>query len=204
MGVPFKRKSSCDITAFLEGLLIAALLLLPISMRAESISRSDPQTAGEKRLLEWDLNKSYDLSRSRTTPLGKAPSRSFTPQSFRTAALATKPFSAETFFSSEFLAPRSKTQTSPFPVRGPVSVDSSELAKPFVPSKASPIPKAVPTFPTEGGVSPKSFEGTRTYRGVEAVRKDQKYLPENAPKGGVIEGKRLTIDEVKEILNKSK
>ena len=60
-------------------LLVAALLSLAEAsflpgtsgtLLAESVSRSEAQTAGEKRLLDWDLSKSYDLSRSRNSQKG--------------------------------------------------------------------------------------------------------------------------------------
>jgi hypothetical protein len=63
----------------------------------------------------------------------------------------------------------------------------------------------VQTFPSGGPSAPRDFEKAKlTYAGPEASRKEQKYTPGNAPKGGLIEGRTLSVDEVREILNKSK
>jgi hypothetical protein len=58
-------------------LLVATLLLFAVGLPplvtsdtlfADDSSRSEAQTAGEKRLLDWDLKKSYDLSRKEPSP----------------------------------------------------------------------------------------------------------------------------------------
>lgn len=190
--------------------LFSAVCLLIIqnsgTLRAESISRSEAQTPGERRLLEWDLTKSYDVSRSRTTPKGNAPSRSFSTQSFLPGNFNTKAFSTASFSSPEFLTPEGKAQTKAFSSKTALPRDSAGFAKPFL-SGTSPQtpPKVVPAFPSGPSTAPKTFvEADRTFRGPEAARKDQKYVPGNAPSGGVIEGRRLSVDEVKDILNRSK
>jgi hypothetical protein len=196
-------------------LLVAALLSLAKAsllhctcgtLLAESVSRSEAQTAGEKRLLDWDLNKSYDLSRSRTNPKGQAPSRAFATQSFRPGAFQTKAFSAEAFTSPEFLTPEGRTLAKPFAAKQPFTLPSPTFGKAFLPgSTPSAPPKAVPTSPTSAPSAPKKFAGAdRPFQGPEAARKDQKYLPGNPPAGGVVEGRKLSMDEVREILNKSK
>ena len=173
---------------------------------AESVSRSDAQTAGEKRLLDWDLNKSYDLSRSRTNPKGQAPSRAFATHSFRPGAFQTRAFSTEAFASPEFLIPEGKALAKPFASKQPFTPPSTTFGKAFLPgSTPSAPPKAVPTSPSSAPSAPKKFAGAdRPFQGPEAARKDQKYLPGNPPAGGVVEGRRLSMDEVREILNKSK
>jgi hypothetical protein len=191
-------------------LLFSAIGLLVLQtsgpLLAESISRSEAQTPGEKRLLEWDLTKSYDVSRSRTPPKGNATSRPFSTQSFLPGSFNTKAFSTASFSSPEFLIPEGKAQTKAFPSKPALQRDNSGFAKPFLPGTAPYTPpKVVPAFPSGAPTSPKAFgEATRPFQGPEAARKEQKYVPGNAPSGGVIEGRRLSVDEVKEILNRSK
>ena len=196
-------------------LLVAALLSLAEvsflrgtsgTLLAESVSRSEAQTAGEKRLLDWDLSKSYDLSRSRSSQKGQAPSRAFATQSFRPGGFQTKAFSTEAFASPEFLTPEAKAVTKPFAAKQPFAIPSPTFGKSFLPgSSPSAPPKVVPTSPTSAPSAPKKFAGAeRPFQGPEAARKDQKYLPGNAPAGGVVEGRKLSMDEVREILNKSK
>ncbi len=45
---------------------------------------------------------------------------------------------------------------------------------------------------------------TQTYGGPEAQKKKIPYTPGNGPAGGVTFGRVLSVEEVKEILNKSK
>jgi hypothetical protein len=191
-------------------LLLFAVALPPLvtsgTLLADDSSRSEAQTAGEKRLLDWDLKKTYDLSRSRTDSKSQAPSRSFSTQTFRPGGFQTKAFSTEAFASTEFLTPEGKNQTKPFSTKPAFPVNSPVLGKSFLPENAAPVPpKAVPTFAAKASSSPKEFaEAARPFQGPEAERKARKYGPGNAPTGGVVEGRRLSIDEVREILNKSK
>lgn len=196
-------------------LLVAALLLSAVGLAplvisgtlfADDSSRSEAQTAGEKRLLDWDLKKTYDLSRSRTDSKSQAPSRSFSTQTFRPGGFETKAFSTAAFASPEFLTPEGKNQTKPFSTKPAFSVTSPVLGKSFLPGNApSAPPKAVPTFATKASSSSKEFaEAARPFQGPEAERKARKYGPGNAPIGGVVEGRRLSIEEVRDILNKSK
>jgi len=209
------RKSGVKRSCHRSSLPAAALVFLavgplvldnPGTVFAESISRSEAQTPGEKRLLEWDLKKSYDVSRSRTSPKGNAPSRPFSTQSFLPGSFNTKAFSTASFSSPEFLTPEGRPQTKAFSSKTALPRDSAGFAKPFL-SGTSPQtpPKVVPAFPSGPSIAPKTLvEADRTFRGPEAARKDQKYVPGNAPPGGVIEGRRLSVDEVKDILNRSK
>ena len=189
--------------------LLAAALLFPGAsslLLAENVSRSDPQTAGEKRLLDWDLSKTYDLSRGRAATKGQAPTRAFSTPSFQPKGFQTKAFSAESFASPEFLIPESKTKAKTFAQQQPFSLPSPTSGKSFLPANStSAPPKVVPTAQTSFPNASKTFsESTRPFQGPEAARKEQKYTPGNGPTGGVIEGRRLSIDEVREILNKSK
>ena len=193
-------------TACISGAAALVVFSVTGALQAESVSRSDAQTPGEKRLLDWDLKKSYDLSRSRTNSKEQAPSRAFSTQSFRPGGFTTKAFSTEAFTSPEFLAPEGKNQAKPFATKPADLVSSKAFGKPFLTAKsAGTPPKVVPTFPTSASGVPKEFgEAARPFQGPEAARKEQKYVPGNAPNGGVIEGRRLSSDEVREILNKSK
>lgn len=199
-------------------LLTTALLLSAVglffceissTLLAESMSRSDAQTAGEKRLLDWDLSKSYNLSGSRTGSKEQAPSRSFAAQSFRPGGFRTKPFSTEAFASPEFLTPEGRAPAKTFQTKPAFAIPASASSKPLLPTPPlNPPPKVVPTVATvstSASNSPKQFaEAARLFQGPEAARKDRKYTPGTAPTGGMIEGRKLSTDEVREILNKSK
>lgn len=199
-----RRPLSASATVFFA----LSMLFLQIStgLLAQDISRSEAQTPGEKRLLEWDLSKSYDLSRSRTNPKGSSLSRPFATQSFQPGSFNTKAFSTASFSSPEFLTPKGKPQTKSFPSKPALARESSDFTKPFVPGNAAYTPpKVIPTLTSGTSIAPKTFvNGTRLFQGAEAARKEQKYAPGNAPSGGVIEGRRLSVDEVRDILNKSK
>ncbi len=186
-------------------ILLLGATVLPVLGNAESVIRSEAQTAGEKRLLEWDLNKTYDISRSRTDPGTKKRSRSFETRAIAAGVYPTRALSAESFSASEFLSKSPKHETKGFFAKPPVSVSSAGVSKPFLADKPPQVPKDVPAFVTRRTLAPETFaDSSRRYQGVEVSRKDRMYLPEDAPKAGVVEGRRLTIDEVKEILNKSK
>ncbi len=178
---------------------------------AESLSRSEAQTPGEKRLLEWDLSKSYDLSSNKPPQKGKAPKSSFSTQPFLAGSFKSKSFtnnvlSKTSFSSPEFLIPGGEPRTKTFSYKPALPPEPAKVAKPFVTVEAPYAPpKVVPAFPSEASSAPKAFAGGyRPFQGQEAARKEQSYVPGNAPKGGTIEGRRLTVDEVKEILNRSK
>jgi hypothetical protein len=174
-------------------------------LQAESLTRSDAQTAGEKRLLEWDLNKTYDLGRGRSNPSAKVPSKSFFTRLFKPGAYNAKTFSTESFSTTEFLLPDGKVGTKPFANTGAVPLKSANLSRPFTSEKLAIQPKASPALPASGPGMARNFQGAdRPYLGPESLRKEQKYTPGNAPNGGVIEGRQLSVEEVKEILNKSK
>ena len=174
-------------------------------LHAESLTRSDAQTAGEKRLLEWDLNKTYDPGRGRTNPSAKVPSKSFFTRLFRSGAYNAKTFPTESFSSTEFLFPGGKVGTKTFANTRALPLYSSDLSRPFATEKPAIQPKVPPAFPSSAPNMARSFRGAdRPYLGPESLRKEQKYTPGNAPNGGVIEGRQLSVDEVKEILNKSK
>jgi hypothetical protein len=187
-------------------IFVHALLCSPAEVQAESISRSDPQTPGEKRLLEWDLNKTYDLSKSRTNTGAKAASRPFLTQPFAAGGFSAKSFSAASFSSPEFLTPENKMRPAPFATR-PASVGGSpQFVKPFQPgSAADNTLKAFGASSKQTGEAQKAFpDSARSFQGPEAARKEQKFSPETAPRGGVFEGRKLSPEEVREILNKSR
>ncbi len=168
--------------------------------------RSDPETEGEKRLLNWDLHKTFDFSQKGPLSRGKAPTWSFGTRLFGAKNFAAKPFQTDAFASPEFLVQESKTKPKGFTTKPAGSSDAPGSNKTFSSEKlpVSP-PKAIPSDVGSPYGSGQPFrEATRPFQGPEAARKEQKFSPENAPKGGVIEGRRLSVEEVKEILNKSK
>ena len=171
--------------------------------------RSEPTTEGERRLLEWDLNKSFDLSTARVSPRGTTSGKRFDTKSFQPGAYTPKAFSAGSFYSPVFLPPDSKTLPNAFKTK-----TFSNTAQPlptrtfFQANDAAPAPlRSATTDPTDSAknAASKAFAGSnRTFSGPEADRKEMKFSMENAPRGGVFEGRKLTLDEVREILNKSK
>jgi hypothetical protein len=186
-------------------ILLSATTVFTLTCNAESVTRSEAQTAGEKRILEWDLSKTYDISHSRMGPGTKKHSRSFEARALGSGVFPTRAFSVESFCASEFLSASPRHQTKDFPITSPLTTSAAVVSKTSLADKPSRVPKAVPTLVNQRPFASEKFsDATRVYQGVEALRKDRVYLPENAPRGGVIEGRRLTIDEVKQILNKSK
>jgi hypothetical protein len=187
--------------------VIAGLLLLtPGTLLCENVVRSDPETEGEKRLLNWDLHKTFDLSQNGPMSRGKSPTRSFSTQPFAAKNFSGRQFQTSAFTSPEFLVQEGKTKPKGFTTKPAGSTDAPGSNKTFSAGKppVSP-PKATASEVGSPYGSGQSFrEANRLFQGPEAARKEQKFSPENAPKGGVIEGRRLSVEEVKEILNKSK
>jgi hypothetical protein len=187
-------------------LAVAALALTPSGgLRADSVRRSDAETAGEKRLLEWDLHKTYELSKSRTNSSAKAPLKSFITKIFGTGSFTPKAFPSESFYAPEFLLPETKFRARASVPLASVTPDTFRLPRPFPVEKFPAPPNPALPEGARGTSTPRPFGGGgRAFLGPEAERKQQRYNPENAPRGGIIEGRRLTVEDVREILNKSK
>jgi hypothetical protein len=174
---------------------------------------SRPKTDGEQRLLEWDLNKSYTPKRSGSSSEATFGSKTFTPPAIEPKAFATKTAAeAATFYTPEFLSSPSKTlknasgANQSFSTTGATAQNSPSETKKFQTGREQFAPKsaALPKS-TDLNSGMKEFSGAgRIYAGEEADRMKRAYTPDNPPKGGVSMGRQLSVDEVREILNKSK
>ncbi|MEI6871545.1 MAG: hypothetical protein WCL08_04625 [Verrucomicrobiota bacterium] len=174
---------------------------------------SRPKTDGEQRLLEWDLNKSYTPKRSGSSSEATFGSKTFTPPAIEPKAFATKTAAeAATFYTPEFLSSPSKTlknasgANQSFSTTGATAQNSPSETKKFQTGREQFAPKsaALPKS-TDLNSGMKEFAGAgRIYAGEEADRMKRAYTPDNPPKGGVSMGRQLSVDEVREILNKSK
>lgn len=184
---------------------IFLLALLCARSEGEGVSRSDPQTEGERRLLEWDTTKKFEPSKSsfngmtalgtKYVPLTAFETRSFVPK---------KGSAAPSFYTPEFLSSAAKDNqrsfsTSPAYLKEPTAFDSSFN------SGKSPIESRM--FSGAGKTAQTQTAATdanRPYLGPEAEKMKQKYTPETGPKGGISTGRQLTVEEVRAILNRNK
>jgi hypothetical protein len=166
---------------------------------------------GENRLLEPDLSKTFDpaLARfgsrpssstgrsARISPFGG--SKSFGPA--KSAALD-KSFPSSAFHTPQFLTKSSPTRSfasSAFSGTRPAPEKDSRTATPG----NAVLSKTFPSFPSN--IAPTTATAAqREYAGPEAEKKKIPYTPANGPLGGVTTGRVLSIEEVRDILNKSK
>ena len=184
------------------------LLLSPSTSRAGSPKDAQP-TQGATPSAQLNPHKTFNLSlfKAGTPPnTGKSFSTTAAP-SFLTPKFEAKSntpfarsFDAKAFSSSEFITGPATTSTKPFLSDKSVSLQNANEAasSPFLSktdqSRTPQTPAA--TLPK----TPTSL--TQTYDGPEAQKIP--YTPGNGPAGGVTVGRILSIEEVKEILNKSK
>ena len=115
-----------------------------------------------------------------------------------------KSFESKTYSSGSFATSQVPEGLKSFP-SGPSSASSQ---KPF---QTNPNTESGKTFNSFGfSESAKRIPSTsapqasRPYLGEEADRMKQKYTPDNGPRGGVVQGHRLSVEELREILNRSK
>lgn len=164
-----------------------------------------PETEGEKRLVEWDLTKSFPLKTSGfgSTSAGALKTVSVTP--FSTRSFVTKTTAdARSFYTPEFLTQESRTAQKSFSSNAAYVPTSNVLNKAFNSGKPefTSSPFASPGNPA--ALQKSISDGDRSYLGPEAERAKRVYKPETAPRGGVTTGHVLTVEEVRNILNKSK
>lgn len=185
----------------------APLLLMLLCSRGfgESVARSDPQTEGEKRLLEWDTTRKFVPSKS-SFNMGSAAGKRVVP----VTEFATRSFSAKnavttaSFYTPEFLSPTAGIAQKSFSA-GPAYVkEAAPLETAFGASKAAPENRSFSGSDKSSSMATAAPDGSRPYLGPEADKMKQKYTPGNAPKGGVITGHQLSIEEVRAILNRNK
>jgi hypothetical protein len=167
--------------------------------------RSDPQTEGERRLLEWDTTRKFvpskaafnmgSASGNRVIPVTEFASRTFSPK---------KSVPTASFYTPEFLSPtagvaQKSFSSSPAYVKEAVPAETAFNATktPFENRSFNGSDKTPPLLNS-------APDGNRPYLGPEAEKMKQKYTPDNAPKGGVITGHQLSIEEVRAILNRNK
>jgi hypothetical protein len=188
-------------------LAYAAVFFIQGRLLAENVVRNEPQTEGEKRLLNWDLNKKFDTSLARFSSDSKASTKSFGTGSFQAKSFGgQKTYESKSFYTPEFLTPAKANTDKSFASKSASLASGKELDRPFaqanetfIPPKVQPVLKELPTSLV------KPYDpASRTFAGPEAVRKEMKFTPGNMPMGGVSEGHVLTIDEVRKILNISK
>lgn len=122
----------------------------------------------------------------------------------RSALSASSAIVDRTFTSPEFLANTAQAAKNTFTTTAAAVSSSTVFKKPF--NSGNP---AVDTKPfsdissaTEAGRM--ASESYRTYLGPEVEKMKQKYTPETGPRGGVITGHPLTVEELREILNRNK
>jgi len=193
-------------------LLIAGLIFLAVAPHRTAAQSSQPQTEGERRLLEWDLNKSFAPKKNSFSPDSTFGSKTVTAPTIATKIFGSKNAAeSASFYTPEFLTPPGKTQFSNsaaiqrFSKSGATTAESALGTKSFNPGKDAVAPNSA-NFSNANSANPsKEFYGrNRIYAGAEAERMKRPYSPDNGPKGGVSMGRQLSVDDVREILNKSK
>jgi hypothetical protein len=189
----------------------ALIVLFPASSLAGSPKDSQtPQSATPTAQL--NPNKTFNLSllKSGGAPVnsGKSfstsPAPSFLTPKFEAKANTTlnRSFEAKSFTSSEFITGQANSDGKTFTAQKTVPLGTAnESCAPSFLSKTEPAPAyRIPTV-----TIPKTPDALhQTYEGPEAQKKKIPYTPGNGPAGGVTFGRVLSVEEVKEILNKSK
>lgn len=179
-----------------------ALWLVGMSARAEV---RGPETEGEKRLVEWDLKKSFQLKTSTYGTGSAAALKTVSVTPFAARSFVTKTSAdARSFYTPEFLTSESRAAQKSFSSSAAYIPTTNALNRAFA-SRKGEYPSARYTSPANPAALEKSVrDGERSYLGPEAERAKRVYKPETAPKGGVTTGHVLTVDDVRNILNKNK
>lgn len=181
------------------------LALLCVSAHGEGTAHSDPQTEGERRLLEWDTTKKFlpskpSFYRGATNQTAYVPVSSFGTRSF----VSKNSVSTSSFYTPEFLSPTAGSTQKSFKTGTAFTKQSGATETAFnsgkAPFRASGFSGGEKTSQTQRVVS----DATRPYLGEEAEKMKQKYTPQTGPKGGVVIGHQLSIEEVRAILNTNK
>ena len=192
-------------------ILVTALLLLSSAATHAGSAKDAQPYQGATPSTQLNPHKTFNLSllRSGTPPNATKSFSTSAAPSFLTPKFEAKSntplarsFDSKTFSSSEFITGPATASTKPFLSDKSVSLEKAKEAdsSPFL-SKTdqsrSPQTPAAPLPKTPASL-------TQTYEGPEAQKKKIPYTPGNGPAGGVSVGRILSIEEVKEILNKSK
>jgi hypothetical protein len=142
--------------------------------------RASPSGGKEAKTSSFGLAKSFAGSKS--VPLGK----SFSSSAFYTPQFTTRPAEARSFSSNSFAGSKMAREADSRGTPGGTSYPQKSF-------NTSP-----PSLPAAAGA------WSREYAGPEAQKKKIPYTPGNGPLGGTTYGRVLSMEEVREILNKSK
>ena len=197
-----------------RSLLTTAIACLSAVCASGQTVSSPPKTEGEQRLLQWDLNKSFVPKGRGLSSSPAFGSKAFNAPSIEPKAFATKAAAeSATFYTPEFLsspsgAPKNATTgvSQRFSTARAAAENIPAETQKFQSEKKEFTPKSASLANSaDAKIGTKEFPGaSRVYSGEEAERMKRAYTPENAPKGGVSMGRQLSVDEVREILNRSK
>jgi hypothetical protein len=184
-----------------------AVLLLLALLRANGFgeTRSDPQTEGEKRLLEWDTTKKFIPGRSAfnggvSKGTAAVPVSSFGTRSF----ISGKSVDTSSFYTPEFLSPTAGAAQKSFATSSAYTAKTSALDAAFNSGREPVQNRNFSGGEKTARVQTGAADAGRPYLGPEADKMKQKYTPETGPKGGIITGHQLSIEEVRAILNRNK
>ncbi len=185
---------------------VTACAIMDADAAPAGTSTSEPTTPAERRLLDPDLNRTFNPDMARFSSRGASNLKEARTTSFPQGKefANSKDFLSKKFSASEFLPGASITPTKPFvsSSRSAASTQSfggqkETLAKKSFESGGSPQGERVFSSTT-------ARDANLPYLGQEAERMKEKYTPSNPPQGGVSNLRRLSVEEVKDILNKSK
>jgi hypothetical protein len=181
------------------------LALLSSISFGEGVSRSAPETEGEKRLLEWDTSKVFVPTKSSfngvtSTSTKHLPSNTFETRSF----VSKKSVAPPSFYTPEFLSNPARDSQTSFST-SPANLKRADASN-FSFNAGKKTFEGGPFFEVQktAQIQTATPEANRSYLGPEAEKMKQKYTPETGPKGGIITGHQLTVEEVRTILNRSK
>jgi hypothetical protein len=198
-----KGMRSASSHLYLGALLLAALC--NPAQAVESVVRSDPQTEGERRLLEWDTTRKFSPSKTTFSPKTLTGSKTVPIPNYSTRSFLTKNTQAlPTFYTPEFLSPKTGLAQKSFATGVANVASASSFAKSFNSGKSASEPSTFAGGSKSSSAVKSAPDGTRPYLGPEADKMKQKYTPENGPKGGVSIGHQLSVEEVRSILNRNK
>jgi hypothetical protein len=204
---PDWNEGSFPLRAFTTALIV---LWSASSLAGSPKDSQPPQNSAPTAQL--NTNKTFNLSllKSGGAPVNSRKSFPTSPApSFLTPKFEPKPntalnrsFEAKSFTSSEFITGQSVTGGKTFTAEKTVPMETADEA-----GEASFLSKtgqaAAPRMPSVTiPTTPDALN--QTYGGPEAQKKKIPYTPGNGPAGGVTFGRVLSVEEVKEILNKSK
>jgi hypothetical protein len=192
--------------------LSTALLLTCFTPTLAGSPKDSQMPQGSTPTAQLNPNKTFNLSllKSGGAPVHSGKSFATSPApSFLTPKFEAKPnvalnrsFEARSFTSSEFITSQATAGGKAFTSQKTLPIKSANEsgATSFL-SNISQSPAPV----TPSVTIPKTPDAlSRTYEGPEAQKKKIPYTPGNGPAGGVTFGRVLSVEEVREILNKSK